>query len=278
MKEKFVLAIKGFIMGIANLIPGVSGGTLALTLGIYEDFIGAISHFFKHFKKNVAFLAPVLVGLLISIVVGSKIITESLENYPFATTFFFIGLILGGLPLLFRKVKGKKIDAKNIGIAILTFLLVLALGTFKGSHEVSFTNLNVLDYGLLFLVGAVAAATMVIPGVSGSMVLMLLGYYNPVMETIKEFTHLKNIFGNFLILVPFGLGILLGLVGIAKLLEFLFKRYETQTYYGVLGFVFASILTLLLSVFKVDFKILEVLMGICLLVVGVTIGYKLGDE
>ena len=107
---------------------------------------------------------------------------------------------------------------------------------------------------------------------------MLLGYYNPVMETIKEFTHLKNIFGNFLILVPFGLGILLGLVGIAKLLEFLFKRYETQTYYGVLGFVFASILTLLLSVFKVDFKILEVLIGICLLVVGVTIGYKLGDE
>ena len=278
MKEKIILAIKGFMMGIANLIPGVSGGTLALTLGIYEDLIGAISHFFKNIKKNLRFLIPLVIGLGISIVLGSKVITESLENYPFATTFFFIGLILGGLPLLCKKVKGTKKSASHLFLFLGTFIFILLLGFLQGTGEVSLKGIGLVGYLLLFGVGAIAAATMVIPGVSGSMVLMLLGYYNPVMDAIKEFTHFEDIVPNFLILVPFGIGVLVGIIGIAKLIEFLFQKYETKTYYGVLGFVFASIITLLLSVFPVKAQLLEIGIGIGLLAIGALIGYKLGDE
>ena len=278
MKEKIILAIKGFMMGIANLIPGVSGGTLALTLGIYEDLIGAISHFFKNIKKNLRFLIPLVIGLGISIVLGSKVITESLENYPFATTFFFIGLILGGLPLLCKKVKGTKKSASHLFLFLGTFIFILLLGFLQGTGEVSLKEIGLVGYLLLFGVGAIAAATMVIPGVSGSMVLMLLGYYNPVMDAIKEFTHFENIVPNFLILVPFGIGVLVGIIGIAKLIEFLFQKYETKTYYGVLGFVLASIIAIIKPLLAVELHFLEVIIAFVLFMIGFICAYKISEK
>ena len=108
MLEKFVLVIKGFIMGIANIIPGVSGGTLAIILGIYENFIGAISHFFSNFKENIKFLIPLVIGMLLSIVTMSSVIDYSYKNFPIPTTLFFVGLVIGGIPLLYGKVKDNK--------------------------------------------------------------------------------------------------------------------------------------------------------------------------
>ena len=106
--ESLILVIKGFIMGIANIIPGVSGGTLALTLGIYEKFIGAISHFFEKFKENLRFLVPIFIGMGLSIVSMSSVISASFEHYPIPTTLFFMGLVLGGIPMLMGFVKDKK--------------------------------------------------------------------------------------------------------------------------------------------------------------------------
>ena len=103
--KNIILTIKGFIMGIANIIPGVSGGTLALTLGIYEDFIGAISHFFSNLKKNIKFLIPVGLGMILAILSMSNVISMCFDNYPIPTTLFFMGLVIGGIPLLFSKVK-----------------------------------------------------------------------------------------------------------------------------------------------------------------------------
>ena len=106
--KNIILAIKGFIMGIANIIPGVSGGTLALTLGIYEDFIGAISHFFSNFKKNLKFLLPIAIGMGLSILTMSNVISASFENFPIPTTLFFMGLVIGGIPMLLSRVKEGK--------------------------------------------------------------------------------------------------------------------------------------------------------------------------
>ncbi len=279
MKEKLTLVIKGFFVGIANLIPGVSGGTLALTLGIYEKLIGTISHFFKNFKKNMAFLLPLLIGAGLSILFGSKVLSSSLKNFPFATNFFFIGLILGGIPLLTKKIQTKKKSVSNFLIFFLTFAFVILLGLFQQNGSgVSFAKMDVLGYVLLFFVGMIAAATMVIPGVSGSMVLLLLGYYYPILKTIEQLTHFKNLGQALLILLPFGLGIVVGIVAIAKLLEFLFARFETKTYYGVLGFVSASIVTLLFAVFPIQVAVGEVLVGAILLLVGLLIGLRLGGE
>lgn len=287
MKDNLVLVVKGFIMGIANIIPGVSGGTLALILGIYEDFIGAISHFFSNFKKNICFLAPIAIGILLAIASLSRVIDYSYKHYPIPTSLFFVGLVIGGIPMLYSKVKGKK-EVKQPSsylIFLLTFALVIFMACssliFGEGLKVSLSNMGFVNYLLLFLVGVIAAATMVIPGVSGSLVLMLLGYYYPVIAVIKEFTSLKNIGSNILILGVFGIGVLLGIVLISKLIEFLFNKYETKTYFGVLGFIIASIIAIPISTMlniKVSFDIIQILIGIIFLVFGYTISYKLGEK
>lgn len=287
MKDNLVLVVKGFIMGIANIIPGVSGGTLALILGIYEDFIGAISHFFSNFKKNIYFLAPIAIGILLSIASLSRVIDYSYKHYPIPTSLFFVGLVIGGIPMLYSKVKGKKEvkQASSYLIFLLTFALVIFMACssliFGEGLKVSLSNMGFVNYLLLFLVGVIAAATMVIPGVSGSLVLMLLGYYYPVIAVIKEFTSLKNMGSNILILGVFGIGILLGIVLISKLIEFLFNKYEAKTYFGVLGFIIASIIAIPISAMlniKVSFDIIQILIGIIFLVFGYTISYKLGEK
>ena len=289
MKKNIILAIKGFIMGIANIIPGVSGGTLALTLGIYEEFIGAISHFFSKLKENIKFLLPIFIGMGLSIITMSNVIDSSFKHYPIPTTLFFVGLVVGGIPMLLRKVKGTK-EVKQPSsyiIALLTFLLVMILAFSeeifgKGLANANFANLSVIGYTTLFLVGVIAAATMIIPGVSGSLVLMLLGYYFPVVGIIKELTHFKNIVPNIIVAGVFGVGVLVGIVLVAKLIEFLLKKFEHKTYFGVLGFIIASVIAIPVSVYhevsSINFDIIQIIIGIAFLGLGLVVGYKLGDE
>ncbi len=276
MKKNIILGIKGFFMGIANIIPGVSGGTLAITMGIYEELIEAISHFFSRFKKNMLFLIPVGIGAVISIVLGSKVISYALDHYPLPTVLFFLGLIVGGLPMLARKIKGNYSLKHNI-IFLATFLFVILLMFLKTGKEVSFSHMGVLDYILLFGVGMVAAGTMIIPGISGSFMLMVMGYYNPILNTINDFTSFHNIASNMLILIPFGLGILVGVVLIAKILEYLFQKYEVAAYFGIIGFVLASIIGIFFQT-QLTFSVISVLIGIVLFLIGFFIALKLGDE
>ena len=279
MKDTILLVLKGFLLGIANVIPGVSGGTLALTLGIYQDLIGAISHFFKNLKKNLKFLIPLGIGMVIAILLGSKVITFCLDKFALPTTLFFIGLIVGGIPLLTKKVKGRRLKPLNLAVFLLTFGIVMIM-TFlnAGNNAVDLSNMSVIQFILLMIIGMVAAATMVIPGVSGSFVLMLLGYYKPVMATLGNLTDFSLLGHNILVLAPFGIGLLIGIVGIAKLIEFLLKKYEIPTYYGIIGFVTASVIGLGIGLVGVPTTTLQVLAGLVLFVIAFIIGYKLGDK
>lgn len=279
MKNNIFLVLKGFLLGIANIIPGVSGGTLAITLGIYNDLIGAISHFFKNLKKNLFFLIPLGIGMVLAILLGSKVISLCLDKFPFPTTLFFIGLIVGGIPLLTKKIKGKKLKPINAAAFLLPFSVVMLM-TFlnEGNNAVNLTNVNFIQMLLLFLVGMVAAATMVIPGVSGSFVLMLLGYYKPIVSTIGNLTDFSLFWHNVLVLAPFGLGVLIGIVLIAKLIEYLLKKHETATYYAIIGFVTSSVIGLVVPLIGGKASTLEVLAGIVLFIMSFIIGYKLGDE
>ena len=277
MKEKLTLVIKGFFIGVANIIPGVSGGTLAITLGIYEKLIGTISHFFKNLKENIKFIIPIGIGAVLSILLLSRVISFCLDKYTLATILFFIGLILGGIPLLNKKIKGHYKNVSNIIIFLLSFGFVISLSILKGENVVSFEDMNIINYIMLFLVGVVAAATMIIPGVSGSFVLMLLGYYKPIVDTIGALTKFNNIWQNIMILVPFGIGVLVGIVAISKLLEFLFKKYEVKTYFGVMGFIMASIITIFTGAEGLVFSVPQLLIGLILLGIGFTAAYKLGE-
>lgn len=276
--ENLLLILKGFILGIANIIPGVSGGTLAMTMGIYEDIIKSISSILKTPKKSFKLLLHLGIGAALSILILSKLLNYTLTNYAFATTLFFIGLIVGGFPLLLKKAKGHKVRVGYLLSLLSTTSLVIILRLLQTSENtVSLNNVSLFTMIILLLVGMLAASTMVIPGVSGSFVLMLIGFYKPILNTISNITKFNLLGHNLLILVPFGIGVLLGIVITAKVIEYLLKKYEIYTYYGIYGFILSSILVLILNVYNKATGIPEVVVGILLVLLGTFIGYKLGD-
>ena len=286
MKEKLILVIKGFIMGIANIIPGVSGGTLAMTLGIYEQFISSISHLFSKLKENLKFLIPVAIGMVLAIVTLSRVIDYSFNHFPLPTMLFFVGLVLGGIPMIYSKIKDeKKTKPSNIITFLIPFAIVIfmsVIGMFAtGMGEVNLGNLNFFGFVILFLVGMIAAGTMVIPGVSGSLVLMLLGYYYPVLGLIKAITKFENLAHNILVAGVFGMGIIVGIVAISKIIEFLFSKYEKKFYFGVFGFILASAPAIILSGIQeisIIFTIPQIIASIVLLIIGFIVSYKLGEK
>lgn len=267
-------------MGLANLIPGVSGGTIAITLGIYNKLISCISHLFSNLKDNLKFILPILVGIALSIVSLSNVMSYALNNYLFITILFFVGAIIGGIPMLYKRVKNT-MSISSVLIFLLTFTLVITLTFLKGDNNVIIKN-NLVDLIKLFVVGIIAAATMVVPGVSGSAVLMTLGYYTPIIDLIKELTSMNNILSNLITLFVFGVGVLLGILLIAKLIEYLLNKYEVKTYYGILGFVISSIISIVIqNLFMnglISIGALDIVFGILLFFLGFIVAYKLGDK
>lgn len=244
--------IKGFILGIANVIPGVSGGTMAVSMGLYELILSSIGNFFKDIKGNFIKLLPIILGILVAIVSTSKLVTYALTNYKAQTLCLFIGLIFGGVSLIMRKIKGKG-SKINYLIFFVIFFFVISLNFLKtGLIEISFTNMGIIDYLLLLVMGFIASSAMVIPGISGSFILMVLGYYDKIIYTISTITDFSKLGSNLLILVPFGIGVIIGIVFMAKLITNLIKKYETKTYFAIMGFVLSSVVVLLLQL--TDFK------------------------
>jgi putative membrane protein len=282
-----ILAIKGFIIGIANIIPGVSGGTAAIMLGIYEELIHRVSHLFEDLIDNIKYILPIAVGVLLSVVIMSNVIDYSFNNFPLPTMMFFVGLVLGGIPMLLKNVKGKKEtkEASSYLIFIVTFFMVVLLSLSELLFKTGFVDLSSMTMGgylALFLIGAIAACAMVIPGISGSLVLLLLGYYNTIITTIKDLVHFNNIGHNLVIMIIFGLGVLVGIVVISKILELLFKRHPVKTYFGVLGFVSASFFAIPISTIlkygDLGMNIPLAVVGLITMIFGSIISFKLGDK
>lgn len=245
--------IKGIFVGVANVIPGVSGGTMAVSFGIYDKLLSSISNLFKDFKNSIKNLFPIAVGMLIGIVGFTFIIPWLLANQPFITSLAFSGLILGGLPMLIKSLKEgwQKDEKKSTAVNVMLFILLAAIAIgmlfLNGNGESGvLLDADLKTIVTIFFMGIIAAATMIIPGVSGSLVLMILGYYFGVINSIKDFiTGLKDfdfavMFNRALILVPFAIGCLIGIFFISKLIEWLFLHYASATFSGILGLILAS--------------------------------------
>ena len=170
--------LKGAVIGLANIIPGVSGGTMMVSMGIYDTLISCITHLFKQPKKSLKTLAPFAVGMVLAIVGLSFVIDWAFTNYPLPTNTLFIGLILGGLPAILKNLKGSRVKVSGWALFILFFALIIFLQVIQ-AENVATIQLSVLEIVKLLLIGGMASATMVIPGVSGSMLLKLIGYYEP---------------------------------------------------------------------------------------------------
>ncbi len=279
------MILKGVMMGVANIIPGVSGGTMAVSMGIYDKMIHAATHLFSEFKKSMKILIPIVIGMGTGIVVLARIIEYMFAKVPFQTNLLFIGLIIGGLPAITKKVKGKTIRLGHILSFLLFFGLVAGmalLGEEEGAAaDLSFNLVNVVK---LFGVGIVASATMVIPGVSGSMMLMLMGYYNPILSEINHFIdqlihfNIQGLLEGCKVLVPFGIGVVVGIFAIAKAIEIIFEKFPEHAYWAIIGLIAASPVAIFLLNNMGTITILSILTGVVALAVGIIIALKLGEE
>ena len=278
------IVLKGIVIGISNILPGVSGGTMAVSMGIYDKLIHCINHLFKDFKKNLLFLFPIAVGMVIAIIASAFGIDYLFETFPFQTNLLFIGLILGGLPAIYDKVKGTTVRPGHILCVVLLFLLVIGMALLNDKQGgVAVIGTGMMDLVKLFLVGVIAAATMVIPGVSGSMMLLLLGYYNPILDAIKEFVaallkwDMEAMAKVLFLLIPFGIGVIVGIVLIARLMEFVFQKYPNYAYWSIIGLLLASPIAILMVGHFLKITLVSVVTGIITLGLGCFIAGKLGD-
>lgn len=282
---KFVLEmLRGMVIGLANIIPGVSGGTMMVSMGIYDTLIHCITHLFKEFKKSILTLLPYAVGMVLAIGGLSFALKWAFAVYPLPTNTLFIGLILGGLPAILRQVKGKKKGAVGAVLFVVFFALIIVMQIFQSEHVATIT----LSFGeviKLFVLGAVASATMVIPGVSGSMILKLLGYYEPVVTVaipglISGLAHGEwaAVGANVGILLPFGLGIVVGIFAIAKLIEVLLARWEGQTYCAILGLVTASPVAILMATEMVNLSWSTLIISLLTFAIGFYVAWRLGGK
>lgn len=277
--------LQGMVVGIANIIPGVSGGTMMVAMGLYDKLIHAITHLKSEFKDSMKLLIPIFAGAGIAIVALSRLFEFLLATYPIPTNFAFCGLIAGSLPFIFKKVKGHKVTVSKIIPFLIFFgvvILMALLGETGGaSADVSFGFVNLLK---LFGVGIIAAATMVVPGVSGSMMLMLLGYYDTILKVINDFVDalVKFDMGGLMtgvgILAPFGIGVVIGIFLIAKIIEFIFSKAEIHAYYGIIGLILASPIAILLKTDWSGISALMVGVGVVTFALGWFTASKLGGE
>lgn len=276
--------LKGIVIGLANVIPGVSGGTMMVSMGIYDKLIHCITHLFSELKKSIQFLLPIFIGIGIAVVVVPFGIEFLFAQYPFQTNLLFIGLIIGGLPAVWKKVKGNSVKVGHILSCLVFFALVAGLAlvgeTEGNAADLSFSLGSVIK---LFGIGVITSATMVIPGVSGSMVLLLLGYYHPVLETITNFIKavlafdMNGILAGIGVLLPFGIGVVAGIFVIAKIIEVIFEKFPLYAYWAIIGLIVSSPVAILLVSGIGTITIVSVLTGIVSLAVGFVIAMKLGD-
>ena len=281
----FLDVLRGMVIGLANVIPGVSGGTMMVSMGIYDKLIYSINHLVKRFKACFRILLPYLVGMVLAILLGSFALKAAFSSYPLPTNALFIGLILGSLPLILQQMKGEKIGWQGILIFILFFALVVWLKAIEKENTAA-VQLNIGTILILFVLGCICSAAMVIPGVSGSMILKTLGYYEPVVTVaipglVKGLTggDWSAVLQNAGLLIPFGLGIVAGIFGIAKFIEIMMKKWKGRTYCAILGMVVASPVVILMDTsIYAGFNAVICIVSVIALAAGGLIAWKLGGD
>ena len=281
---KFVLdTLKGMVIGIANIIPGVSGGTMMVAMGIYDKLIHCLTHLFKEFKKSVLTLLPIVIGMGLGIVGLARAIEWMFGVIPIQTNLLFIGLILGGLPMVWNRVKGVTIRPWHIIGFLVFFTLVVVLAIFDGTEGAAADlTPGVFTFIKLIGIGIIAAATMVIPGVSGSMMLMLMGYYQPVIATINALVDglaagdSAAIVSGLAVLLPFGIGVVVGIFLVAKVIEVLIAKFPYMVFWCIIGLICASPVAIVILNDFSGLNVVNALTGILALAAGIVIAYFLG--
>ncbi len=272
--NKIMSVIKGSLIGAANIIPGISGGTLMVIFNVYERLLNAVNLFLKHPIKALASIWDLLLGLLLGLVGSFLILSYTYQTFPLALTLLFIGLIVGGIKPLYEKIKGK-ISVSNSIILVVSFVVIFIMPLIKPFYAIYD---GFIYYIILFILGLIVAFSAIAPGVSGSLMLIILGYYSHLLLIGKEaFEHLIRFeFKAFLpYLLPFGILIISFLIGAVfslKIIKNIIDKHETKFYFSVMGMILASPFAIMLMLNKTNsinsFHYLEWIIGILLLSIG----------
>jgi putative membrane protein len=259
MKAKLTLYLKGLLIGIANSIPGVSGGTIAYILNVYDLMINALSLNIKFILKNFSSLLLLATGLLSGLFLFAYVLDELLyARFPLVVNLSFIGLILGSLNFVFLKTKlnKNKLDLKSYLIFLLGVMIVVIPSLSFNIDSQVITTLNFENILGLFSAGVIGSFAMIIPGISGSFVLLILGYYETIIKAVAEL--------NIVLLLPVAAGIIIGLVGGAKLIKIGLSKYPETIYKLVLGLLVGSVFVIDISGFGLN---ISSLIGVIILII-----------
>lgn len=246
--------VRGFCMALADSVPGVSGGTIAFILGFYDQFINSLNNLVfgnkKEKKEALFFLLKLGIGWVIGMILAILVLTSLFANHIYEVSSVFIGFIIFSLPLIISEEKGVlKGKYKNLLFLILGIVIVSLITYFNpmnGSENV--VDITNLSFGLIlyvFVAAMIAISAMVLPGISGSTLLLIFGLYIPITTAIKEFLHLN--FGYFPILVIFGLGVLTGIAVVIKGIKAALSKYRSQTVYLILGLMLGSLYAIVMG-------------------------------
>ena len=277
-----ILLIKGMIVGVAHIVPGVSSGTFMVLLRVYNELVASVSGLLSNLKnmeelkKRLFFLVPLALGVAIGTVGIAKLASLVLDRHPVLSVLFFIGVIAGGIPSVIKMHHDMRPSVGRVIAFVVGAAIAIVVGVVgardealaEASTEVASTP-NLLQLGLG---GFFAGSAMMTPGLSGSYILLLTGTYKPIVDALDSLTDLSI---NWSVLIPGTLGLVLGILVFAKLTSVLLKRWPSVTFFAILGLICGS----LIGLWPADFTFVEhSLVGIPLLVLGAAIAYFLGKS
>ena len=284
-------ALLGFFIGLAVIVPGISGSTVAIIFKLYDQFLYAVGNLFKKFKQCFAFLLPIGLGLILGVLLGFFTVKKLLAILPFAIVCLFAGLMCGAFPAVKDELKGAERNGKRVALFILGLLLPVAIGCISALLETNgkmgegdlFRQVGWHHVLLGLLFGYVVGVTQVVPGLSASAFMMAVGWFNGVIESVS-LTYWQANPAIFLVYAGLGIGFLLGIFTFSKLLTYVFGKARHTAYSLIVGLSLGSILSMFcngdiiqtyIAWAQVGGNILDILLGIALFAVGVFGAYKL---
>ena len=289
--------INGVAFGTVETVPGVSGGTIAIILGFYDELIKSVNNFRKDLKKSLKFLIPLMIGVAVGVLMFGSIVNYLLGNYSFPTMMFFIGLITGIIPIIFLKIKEPKrwFNLKEIILIIAPVIILVIITYLKGvinsdaatNPAEAIQNIGISFMIFIFFSGVIGAAALVIPGISGSFVLLIMGIYPLATHSISSIgvwlTDITNV-GLLLdickVLVPLAIGVIIGGLSMARLIEKLLTNYHKTVYCIIFGLLLGSVYALFSDpiLFQTGASAPFIVVGVLTFLAGGVISFMLGRK
>lgn len=283
LKELLISIFVGFSIGLSVIVPGISGSTIAIIMKVYDKMMYAFSNLFKKFKVCFLFLLPIGVGIVLGFALGFLLVKLLLDLFPFITICFFVGLMIGTFPILFKEIKGEKPKTNGkllFAAGILIPLLIILLSTLVGGDK-ALVNLSVGNYILFVIIGVLISLTQIIPGLSATVLLMMFGYYTAILNGIGS-EMLKD-FKLMLVYICLVIGFVIGILMFSKVINFLLEKKRRMFFYTICGLSIGSVISVFLgnecldiySNWNAESALLDLIIGVIALALGFAVTFAL---